>query len=95
MATVSKPTYYLVTAGLMVLLVLTVGVSFIPMGRTLGVVLAFTIAGAKALMIILYFMHIRYSSRLVMIVASAGFLWLFLLFLFTFGDYLTRAWIVW
>lgn len=92
-ATVSKKTYYRITAALMALLVLTVAVSYLPFGGTFHVVAALTIAFAKALLIALFFMHVRYSSRLTMIVAAGGLLWLVILFLLTFSDYLTRPWL--
>lgn len=92
-ATVPKSTYYKVTVALMVLLGLTVGVYFVPLG-TFGVVAALTIAFLKAVLIILYFMHVRYSSRLTMVMAAAGFFWLVILFALTFSDYLSRNGIV-
>lgn len=92
-ATVSRSTYYKVTAALMVLLGLTVGVSFVPLG-SFGVVAALTIAGSKAVLILLYFMHVRYSSRLTMLLAGAGFFWLLILFALTFSDYVSRNGIV-
>jgi cytochrome c oxidase subunit 4 len=89
-ATVTKKTYYKITAALFVLLVATVGVSFLPLGP-FGIVAALLIAGAKAGLIVLFFMHVRYSSRLTMLVAGAGFFWLVILFFFTFSDYVTRT----
>jgi cytochrome c oxidase subunit 4 len=77
--------------ALMVLLGATVAVSFVPLGP-FGVVAALTIAFAKALLIVLFFMHVRYADRLTMIMAAADFFWLIILFLFTFSDYLTRGW---
>ena len=90
MATVAKKTYYKVTAALFVLLAATVGVSLLPLGA-FSIVAALTIAFAKAALIVLFFMHVRYSSRLTMLFAAAGFFWLVILFFFTFSDYVTRA----
>jgi cytochrome c oxidase subunit 4 len=56
-------------------------------------VAALAIAFAKAALIVLVFMHVQYSSRLTKLFAAAGFFWLIILFLFTFSDYLTRAWL--
>ena len=61
------------------------------MSTAFGVVAALTIAFSKAVLIILYFMHVRYSSRLTMVMAGAGFFWLVILFALTFSDYLTRT----
>lgn len=71
------------------LLVLTIVLSFVPMGA-FGIVVAMTIAVAKALVIALFFMHVAYSSNLTKLFAGAGVLWLLILFALTFGDYLTR-----
>ncbi len=91
MATVSKKTYYRVTAALMALLGLTLVAYFLQLGGALGLVVAYSIAAAKALLIILFFMHVRYGSRLTMVVAAAGFFWLLIMFVLTFSDYLTRV----
>lgn len=84
-----KKVYYYATAALMALLGLTVAVSLLDLGAW-GVVVAVTIAFAKALVIVLYFMHVRYSSRLTMLFAGAGLFWLLVLFALTFSDYATR-----
>ena len=89
-ATVSKATYYKVTAALMGLLVLTVAVSYLPLG-SFSVVAALAVAFSKAALIVLFFMHVRYSSSLTKLVAAAGLFWLLILFLFTFSDYVTRG----
>src|ERR671912_235881 len=55
-------------------------------------ILMLTIACAKALLVVLYFMHVRWSSRLTWVVAASGFFWLLIMFTFTMTDYLTRGW---
>jgi cytochrome c oxidase subunit 4 len=87
---VEKKVYVRVFVALMALLAATVGVAYLHFGR-LNVLAALTIAVIKALLIILYFMHLRYSSRILWIFAGAGFFWLLILFGLTFGDYLTRS----
>ncbi|MBI4472623.1 MAG: cytochrome C oxidase subunit IV family protein [Acidobacteria bacterium] len=82
--------YYGVFAALMVLLVVTVGVAYVHLGY-FNVVAAMTIAVIKAVLIILYFMHVRYSPRLIWIFVGAGFFWLGILFVLTANDYLTRG----
>ena len=91
-ATVSRKTYYLVTAALMVLLALTYGVYYLQLG-TWGIVVAMAIAFSKALLILLFFMHVRYSSNLTKVAAFAGVFWLLILFLLTFSDYFSRSWL--
>lgn len=82
--------YINVFLALMALLVLTVAVAYIDFGLFADVV-AMTVASAKALLIILYFMHVRYSSKLVVLFAASGFFWLLILVLLTLSDFLTRV----
>jgi cytochrome c oxidase subunit 4 len=84
-------TYYKVFAALMVLLVLTVGAAELNLGP-LNVVVAVFIAVVKAVLIILYFMHVRYSSKLVWVFAGAAFVFVFIMFGLTLNDYATRGW---
>ena len=88
---VSRRVYYWAFAALIVLTLLTVGVSLIDLGR-LSIVVAIGIAVSKALLVMLFFMHLRYSSHLNWIIAAAGIIWLGHLILFTMSDYLTRGW---
>lgn len=85
----SKKEYYLVSAALMVLLAATVGVSFLKLGA-FSIVVALSIAFAKMALIALYFMHVKFSSKLTMLFAAAGLYWLLIMFVLTFGDYVTR-----
>jgi len=89
---VEKKIYYTVFGSLMVLLGATVAIAYIHLGK-LNVIAALTIAVIKAVLIILYFMHVRYSSRLLWIFVGAGFFWLGLLFALSFSDFLTRGWL--
>jgi cytochrome c oxidase subunit IV len=82
---------YLTIFGLlMVLTATTVAVSFIDLGP-FNTLVAILIAVTKMMLVILYFMHVRYSSRLTWAVIAGGFFWLALLLLLTLGDYLTRG----
>jgi cytochrome c oxidase subunit 4 len=47
----------------------------------------------KALLVILFFMHVRWATRLTWVVAASGFVWLLILFGITMTDYLTRGWV--
>ncbi len=89
--TVSPKLYFLVFATLMILTGVTVGVASIDLGP-LNTIVALTIAGCKTLLVILYFMHVRYSSRLTWVFAGVGFLWLAILIAFTLSDMRTRNW---
>ena len=55
-------------------------------------VAAIAIACFKALIVVLYFMHVKYSTRLIKLTVIAGLYWLGIIFALTLGDYLTRAW---
>jgi len=54
---------------------------------------ALTIAVLKALLVILYFMHVRYSDSLVWVFVAAGFFWLSLLLVGILQDYISRGWV--
>jgi cytochrome c oxidase subunit 4 len=90
--TVSKQTYLLIFAVLILLTALTVGVSLIDLGP-LNTIAALVIAACKACLVILFFMHVRYSSRLIALAIFAGILWLGLLIGLTMTDFLSRNWI--
>ena len=90
---VSLATYLVVFAALMVLLVITVAVAFYVHAGNLNLLIALVIATIKAALVVLYFMHVKYASRLTKIFVSAAFLWLIILFGLTFADYLTRSWL--
>jgi cytochrome c oxidase subunit IV len=87
-----KSMYYSVFAALMVGTALTVLVAFYDLGP-LNNVLMLGIAMTKATLVILYFMHVRWSSRLTWVIAASGFVWLLILFGITMTDYLTRGWV--
>jgi cytochrome c oxidase subunit IV len=88
---VSRQLYYRVFAILLGLTLLTVGISFLDLGP-LNPIIALTIAVVKALLVLLFFMHLRYSSSLSWILLGAGIFWLVLLITGVLQDYLTRGW---
>jgi cytochrome c oxidase subunit 4 len=88
-------TYFKVFIALMVLLVLTTAVAFVDLDKYLpgnfwSLLVAMLIALAKGLLILLFFMHVKFSSRQTIVFAGAGFLWLAILLVLTMSDYLTR-----
>jgi cytochrome c oxidase subunit IV len=89
-AVVPRRVYYRVYAALLGLALLTWGLSYVHLGDPLSVIVALTIAISKALLVVLFFMHVRYSSRLTWVVVSAGVFWLLVLLVFTLSDYLMR-----
>lgn len=85
----SRKIYFLVFGALMVLTVVTWLVAQVDLGWANDVV-ALTIAVVKALLVLLFFMHVRYSTRMTVLTAAAGFFWLAILIGITLSDYLTR-----
>ena len=86
---ISLKTYLLVFFALLVLLALTVLAREIE-DPALNLVVALTIAVTKAVLIVLFFMHVRYNSFVIRVVVLSGFLWLGILITFTVSDYMTR-----
>jgi cytochrome c oxidase subunit 4 len=86
-----KSLYYTIFAALMVCTALTVWVAFIDLGA-LNTPLALAIAVFKATLVVLFFMHVKYSPRLTWLVVLGSLLWLAILIVMTLGDYLTRSW---
>ena len=72
---------------------LTVLAAYYDFPGPLNAVVALTIAVVKATFVILYFMHVRYSSRLIWLIISAALFWLAIMFALTISDYWTRAWL--
>ena len=83
--------YYKVFGALIIGTILTVAAAKVDLGLFNNVVML-TIAVTKATLVILFFMHVRWSSRLTWVVAGAGFFWLLLLFT-VLGDYVSRGWV--
>ena len=59
----------------------------------MNVIIPLTIACIKATLVVLYFMHLRYSSKLVWVILASAIFWLAILFALTFSDYWTRSWL--
>ncbi|MBI2963312.1 MAG: cytochrome C oxidase subunit IV family protein [Deltaproteobacteria bacterium] len=89
---VSRKVYFAIFLSLMVLTAATVAAAFVNLGA-LNVLVALTIAVAKATLVALYFMNLRYSERLTWVMVAAGVTWLGLLIGLTLSDILTRSWI--
>ena len=87
-----KSLYYLIFLALMIGTALTVLVAKFDLGPLNNIVML-TVACAKAMLVILYFMHLRWGSRLTWVVAGSGFFWLLILFSITMADYMSRGWI--
>jgi cytochrome c oxidase subunit IV len=86
-----KSTYYLIFGTLMVATVVTVFVAFLNLG-VLNFPVAISIAIVKATLVILFFMHAKYSSRLTKLIVGGAFFFLLVLLTLTMTDYMSRGW---
>jgi cytochrome c oxidase subunit IV len=87
-----KGLYYAVFLALIIGTVLTVVVAKFDLGPFNNIMML-TIACAKALLVVLFFMHVRWGTRLTWVVAGSGFVWLLIMFGLTMSDYLSRGWV--
>lgn len=88
----SLKSYFGIYLLLLIGLVVTVGVAYIPLGPA-NVFVAMAIATAKAVLVVLYFMHVATAPRLNRIVIAAGLVWLAILLVIILLDYVSRDWI--
>ena len=86
-----KSTYYAIFGALMVLTAVTVAVAFVNLG-SFNFPVAIGIAVAKATLVILFFMHAKYSSTLTKMFVGTAFFFLFILLTLSLTDYLSRGW---
>jgi len=88
----SVKTYTAVWLILLALTGITTAVAYVDLG-TFSVVVALVIAAVKMLLVALFFMHMRHSTRLTQLAAAAAFLWLAIMMMFTLADVWTRGWV--
>ncbi|MEE3233749.1 MAG: cytochrome C oxidase subunit IV family protein [Candidatus Latescibacterota bacterium] len=84
-------TYFLVFGALIFGTLLTVAVTYVDLGW-LNTPMALLIAGTKATIVILYFMHVKYSHKLIGLFAFTGFFFIVILLALTLQDYYSRGW---
>ncbi len=90
-----SPVVYGIIFGVLLLgTLLTVGASMVPLGP-FNAAVAIGIACTKAVFVVLFFMHVKYSSRLVMLTVGAGFFTFLVLVMMSLLDYVSRAWGLW
>jgi len=90
----SKKMYFTIFGALMLLTAITVGAAQVDLG-IFNVVVALLIAGIKASLVVLFFMHVYHNNALVKLTAACGFIWLIFMFAITFSDYKSRGWLGW
>ena len=84
--------YWRTCVALMLLLALTWSIGYVDLGM-FNVIIALAIAIIKALLVALFFMHIKGSSRLLRLAATVGVIWLLIMLSLTLSDYFTRGWV--
>ena len=89
---VSVKLYIGVFLALMVLTAVTVAAAFVDLG-VLNTFVALGIAVTKATLVVLFFMHVKYSSRLTWLVVASGFVFLAIMLAFTMADVVSRGWL--
>jgi cytochrome c oxidase subunit 4 len=88
---IPEKTYVAVFVALLVLTLGTYEAAKLNLGHW-NAPIGVAIAAVKAMLVVVYFMHVRYSSWLIRIVIVTGLLWLSILIGLTMNDYVTRAW---
>src|ERR1051325_2567432 len=88
---VPRKTYFSVFVALLVFTAITVFAANINFGK-MNDVIAITIAVTKMMLVLLFFMHVRYSSRLIWVIVASMFFWLLILLSLTLTDYASRGW---
>jgi cytochrome c oxidase subunit 4 len=86
-----KRVYYTIFGILIFCTYLTVQIAFFDLGE-LNTIAALAIAVFKATIVVLFFMHVKYSTRLTWLVVVGSLFWLGIMLALTMSDYLTRAW---
>jgi len=89
---VPRKVYYAVFAALLVLTAVTTAVAFVDLGPW-NTVVALGIAFLKATLVALFFMHVKYSTRLTQIIVAGGIFWLAILIVLTLSDFVSRGWL--
>ena len=90
---VSVRVYITIFLVLLIGTALTVLAAFQDFPWQLNTIVALTIAVTKATFVVLYFMHVRYSTRLVWVIVASALFWMAILFALTLSDYWTRSWL--
>ena len=87
----SIKTYALIWIALLILTGVTTAVAYVDLGN-FSIIVALMIAFFKTMLVALYFMHVRHSTRLTRLVVVGGLLWIGILLALTMADVVTRNW---
>jgi len=88
------PLYFAVFGALLVLTVITVGVSLLGLPAQLAIAVAMAVASVKAALVVLYFMHLRYDAKFYSFIFIASLFFIALFFVFTIGDMASRGLVI-
>jgi cytochrome c oxidase subunit 4 len=91
---VTPRTYIIVFITLLIFTGITVIAAYVDL-HIFNPIVALAIATFKAVVVILYFMHVKYQSRLIKMTVGAGFFTFLVLTTMTLSDYMSRAWGLW
>ena len=89
----SRKLYFMIWAALMLGTALTAGLSYVDIPSPWGAGVAMLIASTKATLVVLFFMHMRWSDAVTRVAAVAGLFWLAIMFALTVSDFFTRPWV--
>jgi cytochrome c oxidase subunit 4 len=89
---VPRKVYFAVFTALIVMTATTTAISFLDLGPW-NTVVALGIAFLKATLVVLFFMHVKYSPRLTQVTIAGGLFWLAILIALTLSDFMTRGWL--
>ena len=90
---VSIKAYTWTFVALLVLALATTLIGFLDLGP-FSMVIAVTIATAKAILIASFFMHALYESKVIRVILAGGVIWFLIMVSLTLGDYMTRGWVL-
>jgi cytochrome c oxidase subunit 4 len=91
---ITPRTYGIVFITLLIFTAITVKAAFVNLG-ILNPIIALGIACTKGVIVILFFMHVKYQSKLVKLTVASGFFTFLVLITMTLSDYISRAWGLW
>ena len=92
---VSPKVYFTIFGVLMICTILTVAAAEVDLNKYfsgLNIIVALTIAVFKASLVVLYFMHAKYSPKRTQLVIIASVFWLAIMLFMTMSDYISRSW---
>jgi cytochrome c oxidase subunit 4 len=91
--TIAPTTYVIICVLMVAATIISISISFIPMAGAWHATIGLLFGLFKATLVALFFMHVLLSTRLTWTVIIVAIFWVGVLFVLTFGDYMTRYWV--